>query len=330
MVVGCVSCATKFVVPDEKVPESGIKVRCSKCQQTFYIKKEKPKRGGPSSVVLIDPELIAEVQRSKAESDTFDSSEKETPASAADMSAPTAAVRASAEQKPESTRIVPVQGKKSGRPTTPLKEAPSEEMLELSEVYLPPDWTKRITAAILALMALAIVLGVAIIIRNDFQIPAARDAFTVLLHGPKKRNNPLPPIAAEKRFDVRKTGTDALTTALGVRVVAVQAEVKNNNTEAHGGFVVQATLGGPDGESLRSERPCGTRLDTTRLVGLQSEAELDALYTLDGEGGANKSVPSYESVTCSVVFFAAPEWAERPETRVDLVLTKVDGGAPGK
>jgi predicted Zn finger-like uncharacterized protein len=40
MIVKCEQCQTRFKVPDDKVTEKGVKVRCTKCQHTFRVKKE--------------------------------------------------------------------------------------------------------------------------------------------------------------------------------------------------------------------------------------------------------------------------------------------------
>lgn len=39
MIVKCDQCQTRFKIPDEKVTEKGVKVRCTKCQNTFRVKK---------------------------------------------------------------------------------------------------------------------------------------------------------------------------------------------------------------------------------------------------------------------------------------------------
>ena len=37
MIVKCEQCQTRFKIPDEKVSEKGVKVRCTKCQHTFRV-----------------------------------------------------------------------------------------------------------------------------------------------------------------------------------------------------------------------------------------------------------------------------------------------------
>ena len=39
MIVQCASCQTKFRVPDEKIGDKPVKVRCSKCQSVFGVKR---------------------------------------------------------------------------------------------------------------------------------------------------------------------------------------------------------------------------------------------------------------------------------------------------
>ncbi len=39
MIVKCDQCQTRFKIPDEKVTEKGVKVRCTKCQHTFRVKR---------------------------------------------------------------------------------------------------------------------------------------------------------------------------------------------------------------------------------------------------------------------------------------------------
>lgn len=348
MVVGCVNCSTKFVVPDDRVPETGIKVRCSKCQHSFYIKKEKPKRGGPSSVVMVDPDLIAEIQKSKEAAQE----KPEGPASGvqisddlssgASASAPTAEeTQEGAQQrrvstqimqgpaptdqapKPSSTQKLSVQ--KAPRASAPMSAPQEEDVLELSEVYLPPDWTKRVMLGFFILLGLALLLGVLAIIRNDFRVPAARDFFTVLINGPKKRGV-LPPVESGKSFEAEKTSVDKTLTDGGLKAVMVQGKVRNISKDPHGRYYVRATLKGPANERLESERPCGTFLDSTWIAPIKSEAELEALYTENGREGGNKTVAAYGEVQCTVVFLNVPAWAENPPA-VDLVVTRMDGAA---
>ncbi|WP_415829633.1 zinc-ribbon domain-containing protein, partial [Corallococcus exiguus] len=40
MIVQCEQCQTRFKIPDEKVTEKGVKVRCTKCQNTFRVARE--------------------------------------------------------------------------------------------------------------------------------------------------------------------------------------------------------------------------------------------------------------------------------------------------
>ncbi|WP_267145478.1 zinc-ribbon domain-containing protein [Myxococcus dinghuensis] len=40
MIVKCAQCQTRFKIPDEKVTDKGVKVRCTKCQNTFRVTRE--------------------------------------------------------------------------------------------------------------------------------------------------------------------------------------------------------------------------------------------------------------------------------------------------
>jgi len=42
MIVECSSCHTKYNVDESKIPPTGVKVRCRKCQNIIFIKKEVP------------------------------------------------------------------------------------------------------------------------------------------------------------------------------------------------------------------------------------------------------------------------------------------------
>ena len=37
MIITCASCLTKFNLDDARIPQKGVKVRCSRCQQVFYV-----------------------------------------------------------------------------------------------------------------------------------------------------------------------------------------------------------------------------------------------------------------------------------------------------
>ncbi|NOK12075.1 zinc-ribbon domain-containing protein [Corallococcus exercitus] len=52
MIVQCEQCQTRFKIPDEKVTEKGVKVRCTKCQNTFRVAREPaPALSAPSPAV---------------------------------------------------------------------------------------------------------------------------------------------------------------------------------------------------------------------------------------------------------------------------------------
>lgn len=38
MIITCESCSTRFQLPDERVPERGVRVRCSRCRHAFFVK----------------------------------------------------------------------------------------------------------------------------------------------------------------------------------------------------------------------------------------------------------------------------------------------------
>ncbi len=39
MIIDCEQCSTKFKLDDERIPEDGIRVRCSRCQHAFFVKR---------------------------------------------------------------------------------------------------------------------------------------------------------------------------------------------------------------------------------------------------------------------------------------------------
>lgn len=52
MIVSCEKCSTKFKIPDEKVTEKGVKVRCTKCSHTFRVSK--PASGAATTTGPLD------------------------------------------------------------------------------------------------------------------------------------------------------------------------------------------------------------------------------------------------------------------------------------
>lgn len=52
MIVKCEQCQTKFKIPDDKVTDKGVKVRCTKCSHTFRVTKESAAAGGSASGVF--------------------------------------------------------------------------------------------------------------------------------------------------------------------------------------------------------------------------------------------------------------------------------------
>jgi predicted Zn finger-like uncharacterized protein len=54
MIVKCEQCQTRFKIPDDKVTEKGVKVRCTKCGHTFRVKKE-GETTAPAPAGAVDP-----------------------------------------------------------------------------------------------------------------------------------------------------------------------------------------------------------------------------------------------------------------------------------
>src|SRR6478736_4892844 len=52
MIVKCEQCQTRFKIPDEKVTDKGVKVRCTKCGHTFRVTRESAvsAQGAPGTI----------------------------------------------------------------------------------------------------------------------------------------------------------------------------------------------------------------------------------------------------------------------------------------
>ncbi|MBL8922216.1 MAG: zinc-ribbon domain-containing protein [Myxococcaceae bacterium] len=53
MIVKCEQCQTKFKIPDDKVTDKGVKVRCTKCNHTFRVTKESAGGAAPAGGVTV-------------------------------------------------------------------------------------------------------------------------------------------------------------------------------------------------------------------------------------------------------------------------------------
>ncbi len=56
MIVQCEHCKTKYRIPDEKVKEKGVRVRCPKCNNTFVVLPSPPVKIKPPSSFALPPE----------------------------------------------------------------------------------------------------------------------------------------------------------------------------------------------------------------------------------------------------------------------------------
>lgn len=54
MVITCEQCTTRFQLDDSRVPEKGVRVRCSKCQHAFFVKPSPESGGDPVESVVSD------------------------------------------------------------------------------------------------------------------------------------------------------------------------------------------------------------------------------------------------------------------------------------
>ena len=64
MIVECGKCGTRFKLDDARVPESGIRVRCSRCKEAFFLRR-------PSTEAADSAETIEDVVE-QAVSDSVD------------------------------------------------------------------------------------------------------------------------------------------------------------------------------------------------------------------------------------------------------------------
>src|SRR3954468_10670248 len=55
MVIQCPACQTKFRIADEKVAAGGVQVRCSKCSNTFPVKREDGESTGSFAAASAPP-----------------------------------------------------------------------------------------------------------------------------------------------------------------------------------------------------------------------------------------------------------------------------------
>src|SRR5437868_555196 len=55
MIVKCEQCQTRFKIPDEKVTDKGVKVRCTKCGHTFRVTRESAASPSGTSTPAVPP-----------------------------------------------------------------------------------------------------------------------------------------------------------------------------------------------------------------------------------------------------------------------------------
>ncbi len=58
MIVECTGCKTKYKIPDERIPESGVEVRCPKCKVIFAVKREPESKGDSLAEQLFGKEVV--------------------------------------------------------------------------------------------------------------------------------------------------------------------------------------------------------------------------------------------------------------------------------
>jgi predicted Zn finger-like uncharacterized protein len=57
MIVECSNCHAQYNINEKKIPPSGVKVRCSKCQHIIFIKREEPAPSPPEVEKPPEPEM---------------------------------------------------------------------------------------------------------------------------------------------------------------------------------------------------------------------------------------------------------------------------------
>ena len=56
MIVKCEQCQTRFKIPDERVTDKGVKVRCTKCQHMFRVTREMGQPTATAAPALAPPQ----------------------------------------------------------------------------------------------------------------------------------------------------------------------------------------------------------------------------------------------------------------------------------
>lgn len=67
MIVQCDQCATKYTVPDEKVPEAGIKAQCKECGHIMLVSRSAPELTLDEAPVVPDRPEVEEFEPSEEE-----------------------------------------------------------------------------------------------------------------------------------------------------------------------------------------------------------------------------------------------------------------------
>ncbi len=66
MIVKCERCQTRFKIPDEKVTDKGVKVRCTKCQHTFRVAREEGASSASAPAPAVPPVEVPAVAKPPA------------------------------------------------------------------------------------------------------------------------------------------------------------------------------------------------------------------------------------------------------------------------
>lgn len=273
MIIQCENCRAKFRLDDSKIPQKGRKVRCSKCQQVFFVCRE------PS------PELVPQAVP-EADSKRQDSWEVPTPLA----------------QEPP----IPPEPEPAFEPTVRIdlaaQEEPSfrdeEEPLRRSS---PAPVAPRRSLMRPLLAASGIVASLAVVI-----LVLARLGFLPFLFP-----QPEEPPTARLIIDQAQLQGKWEKNAQVPRIFVITGTVQNKGEKTKAFIKVRGLLLDKAGRTVKEVWAyCGNSIPLEDLrIKAPSEIQ-NTMRNREGQHGANKQVPAGARIPFTLVFFEVPEGVE--------------------
>ncbi len=281
MIIQCEKCHAKFRLDDSKIPDQGRKVRCSKCQHVFWVRKAAAPPPPPPPPPPPLPPKEEDLDIKLDEEDAARMSEEPTEA-------------------PQPTSREP---EETFEPTVRIDLGAHEELAYEEEkepaVPPPPRRKGKLVKALVGVVAVLVLLGVVGVVLHQFDLL------------PFLSSSPPEAPTANLEVDHAKLDGKWEKNAQVPRIFVINGVLQNVSKKPRAFVKIQGLLLDRDSKTVKEVSAfCGNPIPEQDLR-TKAPAEIqEAMKKREGQKGINRNIPPGGTVPFTVVFFDIPDGVE--------------------